>query len=724
MRLNRQWLAALAVLSLCGCATEGGDAPRDAITTQSDASSTATTTTTFADLADGEDVPLIDPEIDTDGDAIKNGDEGSATNRDSDGDGTPDYLDDDSDDDGISDLDEAGDGIFGTPPVDSDGDGLADFIDEDSDNNGIDDGDEPTGDLDGDGVTDRLDLDDDGDGVNDAVEIRGDGADCDGNGVADPGGLPQLPRDCDGDSVPDYRDFDSDSDGIPDALDVARDTDGDGWFDRYDLDTDNDGYPDADEAGDDDLETPPRDTDGDMIPDFRDPDSDDDGLPDQLERENGLDPYLDDADDDGASDLIEFAAGTDPFDETDNPRANGDFIFVVPWQEPSEPAVDTLEFGTSIRSADLYLAFDTTPSMLTELNEMRNPTTGLTAVVDALRCPPTMGTCVDDRDCADGSVCAPEGICVQDPLAGPNVCVPEIFTGVGRFDELDTYRNVVSLQADEEVTRAAIPGTFVGDREAPVQAVACVANGNNCNNSTKNCTPGSIGCPAYRPGAIRVLIQITDADNQCEDTCGGCRCDIFSTQMAGGQLAQNKIRFVGLYGTDDDDANVTGTPAQMLRLVGQSSGTLDVDGNAFAFEAIDTDIVPSTLAALRQIVTKVPFEITLVPVDIPGDGTDARRFVEKIKVNLAGTPECPDMVDGMPIVTQDSDGDGFQDSFPALLPGVPICFDVEPIPVNDIVEHTSSVQLFEMRLEVRGDDSALSSRAVYFLVPPAPIFFN
>ena len=136
----------------------------------------------------------VDLTLDSDGDGINNATEGAATNRDSDSDGTPDYLDTDSDDNTISDETEYNGGAN----------------------------------LDGDSLEDYIDLDDDGDGENDLVE-----------GIAD----------TDGDGVGDYRDVDSDNDGVADASESANDTDGDGNKNYVDLDSDSDGIPDLVEFG-------------------------------------------------------------------------------------------------------------------------------------------------------------------------------------------------------------------------------------------------------------------------------------------------------------------------------------------------------------------------------------------------------------------------------------------------------------------------------------------
>ncbi|MGE0787815.1 MAG: hypothetical protein AB7S26_19225 [Sandaracinaceae bacterium] len=223
----------------------------------------------------------------------------------------------DSDGDGISDLDEGRE-----TRRDSDDDRVPDYLDLDSDDNGIPDEIEGTRDWDLDGTPDYADLDDDGDLVSDAKEIAG---------------SPETPPDSDLDGAPNFRDVDSDNDRIMDGDEFGADSDRDGLFDHEDLDSDGDGILDVDEAGDDDVFSPPVDTDGDAIPDFRDDDSDNDGLSDAEELALGTDPRLADTDGDGVADLIEFAAGSDPTDPDDSPMADDTYVVVVPYTSPPEP---------------------------------------------------------------------------------------------------------------------------------------------------------------------------------------------------------------------------------------------------------------------------------------------------------------------------------------------------------------------------------------------------
>jgi hypothetical protein len=638
---------------------------------------------------------------DSDGDGIPDHIEGTG---DSDGDGIPDYLDDDSDGDGIPDAIEKGSGDV---PVDSDGDGIPDYLDTDSDDNGIPDaiekgsGDTPV-DTDGDGIPDYADPDNDGDGIPDAIEIAGAMADCDGDGKPDPLGTPGAPKDCDGDGIPDYMDADSDGDGIPDAVEGWVDTDKDGFLDRYDLDSDNDGIPDAVEGD--------GDADGDGIANFRDPDSDDDGISDADELAAGSDPTKVDTDGDGVTDLIEIAAGTNPNDPDDNPHARGNFVFIVPYQQPTTPSQDTLEFKTSIRYADVYFALDTTGSMAAELAAMKNATTGVPAIVDQLRCATSGLSCMNDVDCASGEICF-ETACITDPITPPG-CIPDLWTGVGRFDDINTYHNLLSLQPDPVATANAVPAnTGGGGAEAPYQPAVCIAEPSQCPNANvKNCTTGGVGCPSFRAEAVRIYVQITDADNQCL----GAQCPLFTAATAGAALQSAGITFVGLYGTDDD--NGAGTPQSVATDIALASGSVDQNDQPFVYLATDAAVVSNAVTAIRNIARGKPLDVTIGASDDPSDTTDALDFIAYLEVNTSGAGHCTDVT---PVV--DTNGDTFADAFPSLLPGVPVCWDLHPVLQNTTVKPTDKPQLFRAKITVYGDGSPLDARDVYFLVPPKKI---
>ncbi|MFT5580832.1 MAG: putative repeat protein (TIGR01451 family)/gliding motility-associated-like protein [Psychromonas sp.] len=199
---------------------------------------------------------------------------------DSDGDGLTDYSDLDSDNDGVSDVLEAGfvdangDGIIdgftdidndglsdpqiGTAPIDFDGDGYPDYLDLDSEQDGIPD------------VFENGEFDIDLDGrVDDFVDI-------DGNGWSD-NEEGSVIIDTDEDGIPDFHDLDSDQDGIPDVIEGGNaDYDHDGKVDSP-ADNNDNGWSDQTE----DTETP--DSDGDGIYDYLDKDSDGDGIPDVIE---------------------------------------------------------------------------------------------------------------------------------------------------------------------------------------------------------------------------------------------------------------------------------------------------------------------------------------------------------------------------------------------------------------------------------------------------------
>jgi len=616
---------------------------------------------------------------DTDGDGIADEDEGGSS-VDTDGDGTPDFRDMDSDGDGIPDSIEAGDSDVRTPPRDNDGDGIPDFQDTDSDGNGIPDSKEGTGDTDGDGRLDFADNDDDQDRIPDRDELASSGG-------------PTV--DTDGDGIPDWRDPDSDDDTILDGDERDLDTDMDGFEDWQDIDSDADGINDIDEAGDAEIFTPPVDTDEDGVPDFRDPDSDNDGISDLDERLAGTNHLEEDSDGDGVSDLIEVGAGTDPLDPGDDPRTRGDFVFVVPFEEAPDPERDTLQFETNIQIADVYFLMDTTGSMDGEIRSMRDAVAG---IIDNITCEDFGVACAGDDECGADQVCSVGGRCIEDPRTSS--CVASVWTGVGRYEgNRNSYRNLLSLQMDPAMTSTRTPASADGGGadESLFESVACVADPTVC--SSAGCG-GPIGCPAYREEAVRILVAITDE----QDECGGCSAD--SAAEAGRRLTDAGITFVGV------DADSGHEPRSHLRAIANESGSLDGGGAPLVFEGTEAAVTSAVTDAINEIVNGVPLNVTIEATEEPDDDGDALRFIDYLEVNVGGGGGCTAVTP-----TADTDGDGRDDSFPELLPGTSVCWDVVPV-MNTVQEPGPSPLVYVARLTVYGDGSPLDSRLVYFLVPP------
>ncbi|MAQ19430.1 MAG: hypothetical protein CMN30_32105 [Sandaracinus sp.] len=628
---------------------------------------------------------------DDDGDTISNQDEGSTSNVDTDGDGTPDYLDADSDNDGIFDVEEAGDADTNTPPVDSDADGVPDFQDFDSDNNGIPDAREFFGDTDGDGILDFADEDDDNDGLRDEEELQG---------------RFDFPRDIDDDGIPDFKDPDSDNDTILDGTEGRRDTDGDGVPDLEDFDSDNDGLTDLEEAGDSDLFSPPVDTDGDRIPDYRDRDSDNDGLSDQLEVEAGTDPRLADTDEDGVSDLIEVGAGTNARDPEDNPRANGDFVFVVPFEEPARPARDTLSFRTNVQLADVYFLWDTTGSMDAEINNTRDR---YEEIVTRLTCEDYGVACSSNGDCelaGPDAICSTSGRCIEDPETA--FCVADLWTGVGSYQDGGEHANRISLQPLPSATQMAFPtdADLGGGSEALFESIACTANPTWCP-AGAGCTPGGVGCPSFRTDAIRLLVAITDEP----DGCSSCSPD---TAFETGRIVRDAgITFAGI------KAGGTDAALQELQDVAVAAESYTATGAPLVFEAPDASDDPEPLIqgvvdAVNEIVRNVGLYVTIDQQDAPGDSGNSLQFIERLETNISRA-DCA-LVDELADVNP---RDGYTETFPDLLPGKRVCWDLVVRP-NRTVPPTAEPQLFVANLIVTGNGSPLDRRQVFFLVPPDP----
>ena len=266
----------------------------------------------------------IDNYTDTDGDGLsQNVDDNNTGARisgvglgipDLDGDGIPNYIDSDSDNDGIPDVIEAGgidannNGIIDSF-IDANADGISDLVintnallktGADINNDGKADS-YPYRNMDNDRRANPYDCDSDGDGITDVTESGLPDTNFDGwidGTIASNGWSTTVSamaslnlRNSDTRGNPNYLDIDSDDDGIPDNIEGMATF---SYLLPSGIDSDNDGLDNAydNRVGFGAPGIFPFDKDGDSIPDYLDLDTDSDGIPDIVEgndfNRNGL----------------------------------------------------------------------------------------------------------------------------------------------------------------------------------------------------------------------------------------------------------------------------------------------------------------------------------------------------------------------------------------------------------------------------------------------------
>ncbi|MDP2305017.1 MAG: hypothetical protein Q8P18_03215 [Pseudomonadota bacterium] len=589
------------------------------------------------------DDPVIIEYVDSDGDTIVDLHEGyideataedGETSADTDGDGTPDYLDDDSDGDGVLDATEAGDADPLTLPWDTDGDGEKDFRDLDADGNCILDADEPRTDLDEDGLKPFSDLDDDGDGIDDIYEI---GADC-------------ATPDSDGDGTADYLDEDSDGDGVGDIYesgtsafeDAPRDADSDGVPDYLDDDSDGDGFSDAVEGGSGDT---PRDTDGDGSYDFADSDSDGDGISDSDEAAAGYDPYDSDSDGDGFTDGAEVAAGTNPMDETS--VISGLYV-TVPERQSIE---ETFDFELSVQMGDVAFLLDTTGSMSSTLNGISSEFSRIVAELSA--------TLPD----------AEYGVATFDDYAFSS------YGSAGTDKPFELVQQVTSNTSVVSSTLASLPLHYGGDTpessmEALYQGLTGVGYDQNCDGrytsntdvfpfSSSGSDPfggssgqfndgsgtGTLGGFGFRDYALPIIVYTTDAvlrdpdstDRSLNGSPGGCPGDAGQSAVV---TAANNLgaMLIGISVGSNAAVSQMNTLAQRTNSVADTDGDGVADDNlVFTWSGSSSTLRTTIVNAITNAVSSVQFDnVSLI---VAGDEHGFVSDIEPASYAMSGSPD-------------------------------------------------------------------------------------
>jgi hypothetical protein len=738
------WVASLSVLvGLAGCDT-GGSTPmpgRDGGPMGNDAYSPVLR----CSRADDPDMDSISSMDESSYDVNHDG----SPDLDVDMDGTPNAMDTDSDGDGLADSAEAGDQDCTTRPRDTDMDGVPDFLDLDSNNDGIPDAMQTT-DTHMAGVIDALNPDSDGDGIPNRLECEH-GAPC---------------TDTDHDGMPDVFDLDSDADTIRDRDEGSQDPDGDMLGNWRDLDSDGDMVDDATEAGDGILDSPPvqcaREIDPttvsnnpptlmqDGLSDFVDADSDNDGLGDGDEIRVGTDPCNADSDMDGQGDLAEgaYAIANCPdghsgtfCDIAHNGGVQipiGDFFVFLPYH--TAPVERDLEFGTSIRVADVFFLADTTGSMGGTINNVQQTiATPITGIIDRLvaSIPDLWVGAGDHKDMpfSPYSSTPDEPFNLTVHMTPPDHAA-DVRTAIGRWSASGGGDGPESGTMALYQTVTGEGGTWTGSG-GPSYTMR---------HYMSDCLDSGWGAPCFRDAALPIVIHFSDI---CQHNGPAGDCDDYvgisptppTWMEAVAAMNRRGARFVGvnasggeacatvLHGSGcSSTGGCGGSPCWFMRQTAQQTGSIDLDGNELVYDLPNDatrEVFTNTIVdAVETIATRVPLDITTRLRDDTTDPemVDARRFIYN------RTPACNVGIDpcwteptgvshAMAVVTYD------MSTFFGVVPGTRVQFRITFR--NDFYPGDQHIHLFKAFIDVTAGGSAvLDTRQVYIVVPANPHIFG
>ena len=381
------------------------------------------------------------------------------------------------------------------------------------------------------------------------------------------------------------------------------------------------------------------------------------------------------------------------FDDSDCVPVADDPFVVVPFDEPPTPARLTLSFSTFVALGDIYFLFDESASLTDDIAEVRS---AVASILDARSCDSTGTACRTTDDCGAGTVCSRLlGECIESPRASG--CIAELWSGAGGYGS-DT-RNLLSLQPDASMTATALGrlGLTAGIEEM-YEAALAIARPSAVPTVTGCTGPGggSVGCPAYRPEARRLLLMFSDEGNSVIPP---------TADTAGRALIEAGITLIMF----NIDGFAFARPD--MEALARAAGSYRPDGTPLVYDVPTGSVITNLELALDEALTSRAQEVTIRVTDDPSDAVDATIFIDHFETNTtsSGCTAGP---------TSDADGDGHHDTFDAVIPGDQVCFDLVAA-TNATVAETDVVQLYPVIVEVLGDGAALDRVVVTFVVPPA-----
>lgn len=385
-----------------------------------------------------------------------------------------------------------------------------------------------------------------------------------------------------------------------------------------------------------------------------------------------------------------------------------DFFFLEPYRLSPTPSRDVLKFGTNIKQVDVVFNVDTTGSMSGAISNLKA----------------NLSTTI---------------------FPGLKKAIPNVALAVVDFKDIsDTWVVKVLQRMTTDVSKAQSAAALLeagggGDEpEADICAMMHIVTGKKCSTTPEyKATAGSYGAVEFRPGALPVVANVTDAHWHDPSDGYGLEKDLMPAFRA------NNVRFVGVtednsyytdledltnYLSDYTDSNVPPSAfagacgATGECCTGLAGASRPVGGSKkqcrlnFLIQS-GAGLGDSIVRAIGALSVGSIFDVTAVPSNDPMNpgGVNAVGFIETIRAMAEGDPKqgCPAHK------AKDTNADGKDDTFLAVPVGTPVCFEVLP-KTNNIVPPKEKAQFFNAFIDVLGMPGSvkLDRRTVLFLVPP------
>jgi hypothetical protein len=397
-------------------------------------------------------------------------------------------------------------------------------------------------------------------------------------------------------------------------------------------------------------------------------DSDNDGLSDVDEIARGTDPFNADTDGDGLGDGVEALAGTDPLDR-DSVIPPTDYYVVLPHGDPAE--LRELTFTARLGRGDVFFLIDTTGSMASALNNVRN----------SLR----------DRI-----------------VPAVSAAIADVVMGVGDYRDFPiapygdpgdwTFRLRQAMTADVAAVQGALDVLRVGGGadgpEAMLEGLYAAA-GDACAGG------GGFGAACFRESSHPIVVVVTDAPSHNDGDAANAYDASVTARTWSETMARLNAGAVKILGAAVKVMAML--PAESmadLQRAARDTGSHDRSGAPTVYPVVGGSVTDAVVGGIVDLVNAETQDVSARAVDDPDDAVDATRFIKEI----------------LPVWA--SDATRFDaTTFYGVSGGTTVVFRIAF--QNDFRPHEFRVQIYRARIEVHDVPglTTLDARNVYIVVP-------